>query len=52
MFIQAQEILIDDSASLFFYDVANVHLARSDIKGYADNPAYPHVVFVYQLTRE
>jgi len=52
MFVQAQEILIEDVASLFFYDVANTHLARSDIKGYVDNPAYPHVVFVYQLTRE
>jgi len=52
MFIDAQKILIDDAASLFFYDVANVHLARSDIKGFVDNPAYPHVVFVYQLKRE
>jgi len=52
MFIDAQEILIDDAASLFFYDVANSHLARADIKGFVDNPAYPHVVFVYKLTRE
>jgi peptide/nickel transport system substrate-binding protein len=52
LFIQSQEILIEDAASLFFYDVANVHLAGSDIKGYVDNPAYPHVVFAYQLTRE
>jgi peptide/nickel transport system substrate-binding protein len=52
LFVQAQQILIDDGVSLFFYDVADVHLARSDIKGYVDNPAYPHVVFVYQLTRE
>jgi len=52
LFIQAQEILIEDVASLFFYDVANTHLARSDIKGFVDNPAYPHVVFFYQLTRQ
>jgi peptide/nickel transport system substrate-binding protein len=52
MFVDSQKILIDDAASLFFYDVANTHLAGSDIKGYADNPAYPHVVFVYDLTRE
>jgi len=52
LFIQAQEILIEDVASLFFYDVANTHLARSDVKGFVDNPAYPHVVFVYQLTRQ
>jgi peptide/nickel transport system substrate-binding protein len=52
MFIDSQKFLINDAASLFFYDVANTHLAGADIKGYADNPAYPHVVFVYQLTRE
>lgn len=52
MFIEAQKILLDDAVSLFFYDVSNTHLARADIKGYVDNPAYPHVVFVYDLTRE
>ena len=51
MFIDAQKMLIDDAAAVFLYDVANVHVARSDIKGFADNPAYPHVVFVYKLTR-
>ncbi len=52
MFIQAQEILVDDVASLFFYDLANTHLARSNVKGFVDNPAYPHVVFIYQLSQE
>jgi peptide/nickel transport system substrate-binding protein len=52
MFIDAQKILIEDAASLNFYDVANTHLARSNVGGYQDNPAYPHVVFVYDLTRE
>jgi peptide/nickel transport system substrate-binding protein len=51
MFIDAQKILIEDVASLYFYDVANTHLARVDVEGYQDNPAYPHVVFVYDLTR-
>jgi peptide/nickel transport system substrate-binding protein len=52
MFIQAQEILLDDAVSLFFYDVANTHLALASVDGYQDNPAYPHVVFVYQLKRK
>jgi peptide/nickel transport system substrate-binding protein len=52
MFVDAQKILIEDAATLSFYDVANTHLARSDIKGYQDNPAYPHVVFIYDLTRQ
>jgi peptide/nickel transport system substrate-binding protein len=51
MFIEAQQILIDDAAAIFIYDLANTHIARADIKGYVDNPAYPHVVFVYQLSR-
>jgi len=51
MFIDSQKMLIDDATSLFFYDVSNTHLARPDIKGFQDNPAYPHVVFVYTLTR-
>ena len=52
MFIEAQAILIDDAVSLFFYDLANTHLARADVQGFVDNPAYPHVVFIYQLTRQ
>jgi peptide/nickel transport system substrate-binding protein len=52
MFIEAQKMLIDDAASIFFYDVVNEHVARVDVQGYVDNPAYPHVVFVYQLTQQ
>ncbi|HID61982.1 MAG TPA: ABC transporter substrate-binding protein [Anaerolineae bacterium] len=52
LFIEAQKILIEDAAATFFYDRPNNHELRSDIKGYMDNPAYPHVVFVYKLWRE
>ena len=51
LFIEAQEILVDDAAAIFFYDLANTHVARTDINGFVDNPAYPHVVFVYNLSR-
>jgi peptide/nickel transport system substrate-binding protein len=51
MFIDTQKILIDDAVSMFFYDVSNTHLARTDVKGYVDNPAYPHVVFFYDLSQ-
>jgi len=51
-FIEAQSILLDDAVSLFFYDVNNEHIARADVEGFVDNPAYGHVVFVYQLTRK
>jgi peptide/nickel transport system substrate-binding protein len=50
-FIQAQKILVDEAVSLFFYDLANIHIARKSVKGFVDNPAYPHVVFVYSLSR-
>jgi peptide/nickel transport system substrate-binding protein len=51
LFIEAQEILVEDAAAIFFYDMANTHVARTDINGFVDNPAYPHVVFVYNLSR-
>jgi peptide/nickel transport system substrate-binding protein len=51
MFIDAQKILIDQAVAIFFYDVADIHIARADVKGYVDNPAYPHVAFVYQMSR-
>jgi peptide/nickel transport system substrate-binding protein len=51
LFIEAQKILIEDAAAAFFYDLPNDHELRSDIKGYADNPAYPHIIFVYKLSK-
>lgn len=51
MFIDAQKILIDEAASMFFYDLSNNHIAQKSVQGFVDNPAYPHVVFVYSLTR-
>jgi peptide/nickel transport system substrate-binding protein len=52
LFIEAQEILIEDAAAMFFYDRASNHEIRSDIKGYMPNPAYPHIVFVHKLWKE
>jgi len=51
MFVEAQEMLVKDAAAVFLYDVANAHVVRSDVKGFVDNPAYPHVAFVYDLSR-
>jgi len=51
LFIEAEQRVIDNADGVFFYDVMNEHVARSDIKRYADNPAYPHVVFFYNLSR-
>ncbi len=51
LFGRAQEILVEDAVSMFFYDQVNTHAVRSNIAGYVDNPAYPHVVFPYELRR-
>jgi peptide/nickel transport system substrate-binding protein len=51
MFRAAQRILMDDAAAVFILDKPNIHILRSDVKGYADNPAYGHVAFVNELSR-
>lgn len=51
LFKEAQRMLIADAAALFMLDLPNVHVLRADVKGYVDNPAYGHVVFVNQLSR-
>lgn len=50
-FIEAQQLLVDDAASIFIVDIPDIHVIRSDISGYVNNPAYPHAVFWYDLRR-
>lgn len=52
MFGEAQQMLVDDAASIFILDLPHVHVLRDDIKGFVNNPAYSHVVFWYDLRRE
>ncbi len=47
----AQHMLYNDLPGLGVVDLKNLYLARSDLKGFTDNPAYPLVVFFYQLSR-
>ncbi|WP_432349699.1 ABC transporter substrate-binding protein (plasmid) [Shinella yambaruensis] len=51
LFIEAQRTVIEEAAAVFMVDRPNVHIIRSDIKGYTDNPAYGHVTFVNELSR-
>ena len=51
MFKDAQRMVIADAAAVFMLDKPNIHILRSDVKGYEDNPAYGHVVFVNKLSR-
>lgn len=50
-FREAQRILNGDAAAIFMVEVPDVHVIRSDIRGYINNPAYPHVVFWHDLSR-
>jgi len=49
---EAQRMLIDDAAAIFVYDQMYVRLKLVTLKGYVDNPTYPHVVFFYYTWRE
>ncbi len=51
LFGQAQKLLVDDAASLYFFDQMYVRAMRADFQGYQDNPSYPHVVFFYETHR-
>ena len=51
LFQEAQQILIDDAAAIYMIETPDVHAINSNISGYVNNPAYPHVVFWYDLSR-
>ena len=52
MFVDAQQILLDDAASLFIYDRQDVWVTVNDLQGFKFNPAYPTVVFFHELSME
>ncbi len=49
---QVQERIIEDCPMIFLYDMQNVRVMSASIKGFVDNPAYPYVIFAYNLSRE
>lgn len=50
-FVAAQRRIIEQAAAVFILDKPNIHVIRADLQGYADNPAYGHVVFANDLSR-
>ncbi|MFW5952923.1 MAG: ABC transporter substrate-binding protein [Candidatus Natronoplasma sp.] len=52
MYIEAQQEIMKDVPSLFLMDEMYMRTVRSEINGYEDNPAYPNVVFWYDITIE
>lgn len=47
MFIEAQQILMEDAVTIPIFDMKNTLVHRANFKGFVDNPAYPNVVFFY-----
>jgi len=47
----AQTMLFNDCPGVGVVDMKNLYLMKADLKGFSDNPAYPLVVFFYQLSR-
>lgn len=50
MFEEAQEILVEESPAIWVMDMAESFAISADIDGFVNNPAYPGVVFIYDLT--
>ncbi len=48
----AQEIIVNDAPTIFFYDKKYVRSVRTSLGGYEDNPAYPHVVRWYNCYKK
>jgi peptide/nickel transport system substrate-binding protein len=46
----SQVMLYNDLPGLGVVDLKNLYLLRSNLNGFTDNPAYPLVVFFYQLS--
>jgi len=51
-FKAAQRKIVEEAAAVFMLDKPNIHVIRADLQGYADNPAYGHVVFANSLSRK
>jgi peptide/nickel transport system substrate-binding protein len=47
---QAQVMLFNDCPGLGVVDMKNLYVEKSNLQGFSDNPAYPLVVFFYQLS--
>lgn len=49
MYLEAQGILFEDVPAIPIFDRDDIFVYRADLEGFVDNPAYPQVVFFYQL---
>lgn len=51
LFIEAQEIIIEDCPSIFIYDRRDVFALSTTFVGFVYNPSYPNTVFFYECYR-
>jgi peptide/nickel transport system substrate-binding protein len=49
-FVEAQKILVEDAVAIWVMDIANTTALVKDVSGFVNNPAYPQVIFFYELT--
>jgi peptide/nickel transport system substrate-binding protein len=52
LYSKASQMLIEDAASLFLFDVEWLVYKRANLKGYVINPNYPRVPFWYNMYKE
>lgn len=52
MYAEAQNILMEEAPGIPIYDMEYFRAKATSLKGYIDNPSYPHVVFWYDCYRE
>lgn len=51
LYHEAEEILMEDCPALFLYYPDDIYVYSNTITGFKDNPAYPEVVFFYELQK-
>jgi peptide/nickel transport system substrate-binding protein len=49
-FVEAQKILVEEAVAIWVMDIFNTAALAKDIAGFVNNPAYPQVLFFYELT--
>ena len=49
LYVQLQRLLLKDAPSVPLYDQAYQRTMLKSVGGFVENPAYPNVVFAYEL---
>lgn len=52
IYIEAQQIIVEEAPYLFLVDRDYVRAVRTELGGFEDNPAYPHVIWWYDCYLE